>query len=56
MRLCVCVPSRLLITSGVIWHDVDPIRLVKQVIQLYMATVVVIVNGRDLGIGTCRTY
>ena len=28
--LCVCVP-RLLITSGVMWRDMDPIQLVKQV-------------------------
>ena len=31
MRVCVCVclPPRLLITSGVMWCDIDPIRLVK---------------------------
>ena len=36
LRVCVCVcpPSRLLITSGMIWLDMDPIRLVKQVLQL----------------------
>ena len=54
--LCVCPPPRLLITSGVIWRDIDSIRLVKQVLQLYTATVVVIVNGRGLGIGTRRTH
>ena len=33
--LCVCVSApRLLITSGVMWCDMDPIRLVKQVLQL----------------------
>ena len=32
--LCVCLPPRLLITRGVMWHDMDPIRLVKQVLQL----------------------
>ena len=34
--VCVCVypPQRLLITSGVIWCDMDPIRLVKQVVKL----------------------
>ena len=26
---CVCPPPRLLITSGVIWCDIDPIRWVK---------------------------
>ena len=52
----VCPPPRLLITSGMMWRDMDPMRLVKQVLQLYMATVVVIVNGRVLGIGTRRTH
>ena len=32
--LCVCPPPRLLITSGVMWRDMDLIRLVKQVLQL----------------------
>ena len=34
--LCVCVfvcpPPRLLITSGLMWHNMDPIQLVKQVL------------------------
>ena len=54
--LCVRPPPRLLITSGVIWHDIDPIRLVKQVLQLFMATVIVIVNGHGLGIGMRHTH
>ena len=29
MRVCVCPPPRLLITSSVMWCDIDPIRLVK---------------------------
>ena len=29
---CVCPPPRLLITSGVMWRDIDSIRLVKQVL------------------------
>ena len=32
--LCVCLPPTLLMTSGVMWHNVDPIWLVKQVLQL----------------------
>ena len=57
MCVCVCVrPQKLLITSGVMWRDMDPMRLVKQVLQLYMATVVVIINGRGLRIGTHRTH
>ena len=31
---CVCPHPRLLITSGVIWHDMDLIQLVKQALQL----------------------
>ena len=30
----VCPPLRLAITSGMIWYDMDPIWLVKQVLQL----------------------
>ena len=30
--VCVCPPPRLLITSGVMWRDIDSIRLVKQVL------------------------
>ena len=29
-----CLSQRLLITSGVMWQDMDPIRLVKQARQL----------------------
>ena len=32
--VCVCPPLRLLITSGVMWHDMGSIWLVKQVLQL----------------------
>ena len=32
--VCVCPRPRLLITSGVMWRDIDLIRLVKQVLQL----------------------
>ena len=58
--LFVCPSLRLLITSSVMWDDMDLIRLVKQVLQLLdyniMATVVIIVNGRSLGIGTRRRH
>ena len=27
--VCVCLPQRLLITSGMMWRDIDPIRLVE---------------------------
>ena len=32
--LRMCPPLRLLITSGMMWRDIDSIRLVKQVLQL----------------------
>ena len=34
--VCVCIglSLRLLITSGMMWHDMDPIQLVKEIIQL----------------------
>ena len=55
--LCVYVSAlRLLITSGMMLHDMEPIWLVKQVLHMYMATVVVIVNGHGLGIGMRRTH
>ena len=54
--LCVCPPPRLLITSGVIWRDMDHKRLVRKFYSCYMATVVVIVNRRGLGIDTRRRH
>ena len=52
--VCLCVHLRLLITSGVMWRDVDRIWLVR-FYSYYMATVVGIVNGCGLCIGMrCR--
>ena len=34
MRACVCPRPRLIITNGMMWRDIDLIRLVKQVLQL----------------------
>ena len=31
---CVCSPPKLLITSDMVWCDMDPMQLVKQVLQL----------------------
>ena len=33
----VSAPARPLITSGVIWYDIDRVRLVKQVLRLFPA-------------------
>ena len=50
--LCVCSPPRLLITSGVMCTPYD---WLNKFCNCYMAIVVVIINGRGLGIGTsCR--
>ena len=35
--VCVCPPMRLLITSGVIWRDMNLIQLVKKFYSCYMA-------------------
>ena len=55
MRVCVCVcvcpRPRLLMTSGVcgvIWTSYD---WLEKFYSCYTATVVIIVNGRSLGIG-----
>ena len=36
MFVYVSTPLRLLITSGAMWRDMDPIRLVKLVLQLLL--------------------
>ena len=51
--VCVCVPPRLLINSGVIW---TPYNWLDKFYSCYVATVVVIVNGYDLGIGMSRRH
>ena len=40
----------LLITSGMMWRDMDPIQLVNKFYSCYIANVVGIVNGCGLGI------
>ena len=51
--VCVCQPLRLLITSGVIRTPYD---WLNKFYNCYMVTVVVIVNGHGLGIGTHHTH
>ena len=36
-HVCVCLPLRALITSGVIWHDIGRVQLAKQVSRLFPA-------------------
>ena len=55
MRVCVS-RSGLLMTSGVMWHDMDSYDWLNKFYSCYMATEVVIVNGRGLGIGTRRRH
>ena len=50
---CVCPPPRLLITSGVIWTPYD---WLNKFYSRYMEIVVVIVNGRGLGIDTRHSH
>ena len=49
LRVCVCPPPRLLLTSGVMWRPYD---WLNKFYSCYMTFVVVIVNGRGLGIAT----
>ena len=51
--VCVCLPPRLLITCGVIWTPYD---WLNKFYSRYMAIVVVIINGRGLGIDTCYRH
>ena len=44
VSMCVCLRPRLLITSGVMWRDID------KFYSCCMVTVVVIVNGRALAL------
>ena len=55
MSVCVfvCVSAlRLLITSGVMWYDMDSYDWLNKFYSCFMATVVSIVNGHGLGIDT----
>ena len=49
--VCVCLPLRLLITSGMIWTSYD---WLNKYYSYNMATVAVIGNGRGLGIDMHR--
>ena len=46
--VCVCPLSRLLLTSGVMWHDMNFIWLVEQTLQVFMAAVISIVSRYGL--------
>ena len=53
---CVCPPPRLLITSGVMWHDMNPYDWLNKFYSCCMAIAVIIVNGHGLGVDTCRRH
>ena len=50
----VCPPPRLLITSGVMWCNIDPYHWLTKFYGFYMAAVVGIDSGRDVSIYTRR--
>ena len=50
--VCLCPPPRLLIISGVMWHDMTPYDWLNKFYSCYMAIVANIVNGRGLVIDT----
>ena len=49
--LHVCPPPKLLITSGVMWHGMDLIRLVKQTLQLLYSRLRLRLNIRRIKVG-----
>ena len=61
VQLCVCVcacvrgPLRLLISSDVMWHDMDLYDCLSKFYSFYMASVVVINSGHDLRIEAHRS-
>ena len=42
--------------SSVIWRDMDPYEWLNKFYSRYMVIVVVIVNGRGLGIDACLSH
>ena len=54
--MCVCPPLRLLITNGMICMIWIPYDWLNKFYSCYMAIVVVIINGRGLGIDTRRRH
>ena len=52
--VCACVhvslPLRLLITSGMMWCDIDPYDWLNKFYSCCMATIVHMLNGHGLGI------
>ena len=52
--MCVCPPPRLLITSGVMWCNIDPYDWLNKLYGFYMAAVVSIGSERDISIYKCR--
>ena len=55
LHVCVfvCPPLRLLITSGVMWCDIDPYDWSNKFYGFYMAAAVGIVSGHGISIHTC---
>ena len=51
VSMFVCPSPRLLITSGLMWCDMDPIQLIKQVLRVLYSNCSHYHNGRGLGIG-----
>ena len=54
--VCMCPPPRLLITNGMMWHDMNPIDWLNKFYSCYKEIVVVIVNGLGLGIDTRHSH
>ena len=51
---CVCLLPRQLITSGMMWHDINSYSWLNKLYSCYMATLAIIVNGHALGFNMHR--
>ena len=51
--MCVYAPLMLLITSGMIWHDIDPYDWLNKLYSFYIAVRVGVVSRHGLTIEAC---
>ena len=50
MYVSVCLPPRLVIASGVMWHDMDPYDWLNKFYSFYVAAIVGIISRHGLRI------
>ena len=55
MHVYVCPPPRLLLTSGVMWHDMTTYDWLNKLYSFYIAAVVSIASDCGLSIDACHS-